>query len=65
MNTNPYLQKIKEQSQTTRYGVVGESLTAIGVFAPPPFNIALIGAGVLIKGIAWYFAQDRTPPKES
>ena len=60
MNENPYVQKVVKSGKTTGYGVAGEILTAIAVFLPPPFNIAVMGVGMIVKGVAWYFAQDRT-----
>lgn len=65
MNKNPYLDKIerfKNEPKTTGFGVVGEGLTAIGIFLPPPFNVMAIGAGLVVKGIAWYFTKDRETP---
>ena len=62
MSENPYLKKLPKIEHTTGFGVVGESLTAIGVFLPFPFNVGAIGLGLIMKGLAWHFAKDRDAP---
>lgn len=48
--------------KTTTLGGAGETLAAGAVIVPPPFNIAFLVAGTLLKVAAWYFAKDAHPP---
>lgn len=60
MNRNPYL---PEDAQTTVYGAVGEGLTGIGFFLPPPFNLVFLFLGAASRAYAFYTAKDRASAK--
>lgn len=59
---NPYF---TEEKQTTIYGVVGQGLTGIGMFLPPPFNVIVMGIGFISTSIAFIVAQDRKKKREA
>lgn len=52
-----HMRKLKNP-KTTLYGGVGESLTGIAGFLPPPFNLIVMGVGALSKILGWVAAQD-------